>query len=413
MISFEDARNAILSKLRPLAAETVSLAEALGRVSAETVLAEADAVAFPRSAMDGYAVRAADCSGASRENPVELPVAGRVFAEKAERALAPGTALSITTGAPLPHGADAVIPHEETKRTDRAVRIFAPFYPGACVFPPGEDIRNGEELVACGEALGPGTLALLAFSGRTKLSVFRHPRVAILCTGDELVDPSSVPEHGQVRNSNMIALTALVAQSGCKPRDRGTARDDPAVLAAMLQAARRQADLLITAGGASAGERDLVKSTLRELGAEFLFEQVAMRPGKPFGYATWRGLPVCVLPGNPAAAFVCFHELVRPALARLAGQNRTKLPEVRACLQGALHSRPGRRYFVLARLDLTTNSFQVTPLENQCSALVRTAADANAIIVLPEAPSETSSRLVPGEVVTVELLDGERTFLSR
>jgi molybdopterin molybdotransferase len=412
MTRFEDARNAILSTLRPLGAETTSVAEALGRVAAESVLADADAVAFPRSAMDGFAVRAADCFSANREKPVELPVAGRVFAEKAERGLARGAALSITTGAPLPHGADAVIPHEETEQVNGAVRIFAPVRPGACVFPQGEDIRNGEELIGCGESLGAGKLALLAFSGKTNLRVFRRPRVAILCTGDELVDPSSVPGHGQIRNSNAIALAALITQCGCKPRDHGASRDDPAVLAAMLQVARRKVDMLITAGGASAGERDLVKGTLKELGAQFLFEQVAMRPGKPFGYATWRGLPVCVLPGNPAAAFVCFQELVRPALARLAGKNRLALPEVRARLQGALHSRSARRYFVLARLDLTGDGFQVTPLDNQCSALVRTAADANAIIAVPETPSEADSLLVTGDVVTAEILDDGRAFQS-
>jgi molybdopterin molybdotransferase len=173
----------------------------------------------------------------------------------------------------------------------------------------------------------------------------------------------------------------------------------------MLESAHHDSDLLITTGDASRGERDLVKRVSKDLGAEFLFEQVAMRPGKPFGFAMWHGKPVCVLPGNPAAAFVCFQELVRPALTRLGGQQATNLPVVRARLQGFLHARSERRYFVLARLDLTPDGFMVTPLDNQCSALVRTAADSNAIIVGRETSSEGASHMNSGELVDVEAFE--------
>jgi molybdopterin molybdotransferase len=173
----------------------------------------------------------------------------------------------------------------------------------------------------------------------------------------------------------------------------------------MLESARRESDLLVTTGGASKGERDLVKGVLHDLGAKFLFDQVAMRPGKPFGFAIWHGKPVCVLPGTPAAAFVCFQELVRPAMARLAGRHATNLPVVRARLQGSLHARAERRYFVLARLDLVPDGFVVTPLDNQCSALVRTAADANAIIVVRETLSGAASRMNSGELLEVEVLE--------
>jgi molybdopterin molybdotransferase len=405
MISFDEARNTILATIQPLEATRVLLRDALGRIAAETIVADADAVPFPRSAMDGYAVRAAECSRATREHPIDLPLAGQVFAEQAESTLAPGTTLAITTGAPLPHGADAVIPYEQIECHDATIHIFASVASGACVFPPGEDIRRGDELVASGEPLRAGTLALLAFAGTTQLQVFQPPRVAVLCNGQELVDPSVTPGHGQVRNSNAVLLTALVAEFGGMPNDRGTAADDPAILSAMLESARHDSDLLITTGGASKGERDLVKGVLKDLGAKFLFEQVAIRPGKPFGFAMWQGKPVCVLPGNPAAAFVCFQELVRPAMARLAGRHATNLPVVRARLQGALHARPERRYFVLARLDLTPGGFVVTPLENQCSALVRTAADSNAIIVVHETSSEGASRMNSGELVDVEVFE--------
>jgi molybdopterin molybdotransferase len=411
MINFDDALVKILAAVQPLEATTVPLSDGLGRITAERIVADADAVPYPRAAMDGYAVRAAECSRATRQQPSQIPLAGQVFAEHGEKTLAPGTTLAIATGAPLPHGADAVIPYEKIERHDGTIHIFTPVAPGACVFPPGEDIRRGDELVASGESLRPGTLALLAFAGTTQLRVFQHPRIAVLCNGQELVDPAVIPGRGQVRNSNAVLLTALVAEFGGVPNDRGTAADDPAVLSAMLESARHDSDLLITTGGASRGERDLVKGVLKDLGAKFLFEQVAMRPGKPFGFAMWHGKAVCVLPGNPAAAFVCFQELIRPAMARLAGRQATQLPVVRARLQGALHSRSERRYFVLARLDLTPGGFVVTPLENQCSALVRTAADSNAIIVVRETSIEEASRMNSGELVDVEVLEWPRALV--
>jgi molybdopterin molybdotransferase len=412
MISFDEARNAILSTIQPVAATSVSLRDALGRIAAETVVADADAVPFPRSAMDGYAVRAGECSRANREHPVELPLSGQVFAERVEATLAHGTTLAITTGAPLPDGADAVIPYEQIERRDTVIRIFAPVASGACVFPPAEDIHRGDELIAAGESLRAGTLALLAFAGKTHLQIFQRPRVAVLCNGQELVDPSVTPGRGQIRNSNAVALTALVAECGGAPHNQGTAPDDPVVLSAMLECARHDSDLLVTTGGASKGERDLVKGVLKDLGAEFLFEQIAMRPGKPFGFAMWHGKPVCVLPGSPAAAFVCFQELVRPALARLAGRRETNLPVLRARLRGSLHARSERRYFVLARLDLISDGFVVTPLDNQCSALVRTAADSNAMIIVRETSTGGASRMNSGELVEVEVFEWPRGLVG-
>jgi len=409
---FDEALRMILSSVRPVSSENVALDKALGRIAAVSVIAEESAVPFPRSAMDGYAVRSSECARVTPDRPIELPVAGQVFAEKGEAILAPGTALAIMTGAPLPRGADAVIPHERTEQQGSSVRIFAPVVPGDCVFPPGEDFRKGDELIAAGEILNPGKLALLAFAGKSAVQVFRRPRVAIVCTGNELVNPGSKPAYGQVRNSNAVALSALVLGAGGEPRYEGVARDSRDALAGILQRARRDADLIITTGGASAGKRDLVKSTLAELDAEFHFTQVAMRPGKPFGFAEWRGIPVCVLPGNPAAAFVCFQKLVRSALARLAGSSAIELPELQARLDAYLRGRNGRRYFVLARLHRDPEGFVVKPLANQCSALVRTAADANAIITVPETSSEPSAGLRRGKMVNAEVFDWSSVFAS-
>jgi molybdopterin molybdotransferase len=411
-IDFDQALHTILSTVLPLSSEDVAVAEALGRVAAATVFADEDAVPFPRSAMDGYAVRASECALATQDNPIELPVAGQVFAEKGESILAPATALAITTGSPIPRGADAVIPHERIERDGASIRIFAPVAPGDSVFPPGEDFHDGDELVAAGEILNPGKLALLAFAGKPSVCVFRRPRVALVCTGNELVDISATPARGQVRNSNAVALSALVLAAGGEPRYEGVATDNHAALATMLRRARRGADLLITTGGASEGERDLVKSVLTDLGAELRFTHVAIRPGRPFGFAEWGGVPVCVLPGNPAAAFVCFHKLVRPALARISGNRTIELPRLRARLGAELHGRPGRRYFVLARIQAEAEGFVVQPLMNQCSALVRTAADANAIVTVPETSERSAVTLRRGEMVDVEVLDWPSVFGS-
>ena len=179
MIDFDQARRLLLEAVHPLAHETVDLTSALNRVAAERVVADADAVPFARSAMDGYAVRAVECTRATQESPIELPVAGRIYAEQGEQTLKPGTALEIMTGAPLPSGADAVIPYEKTERNEDAVRIFAQVAAGSSVFPPGEDILSGEELLRAGDAIRPGILALLAFAGKTKVRVFKRVRAGI------------------------------------------------------------------------------------------------------------------------------------------------------------------------------------------------------------------------------------------
>ncbi|HEX3376428.1 MAG TPA: gephyrin-like molybdotransferase Glp [Candidatus Acidoferrales bacterium] len=408
--TYDNALSTILSAVQPLAAECILIEHALGRIAAEKVSADEDAVPYARSAMDGFAVRARDCALATQRNHIELPVAGQVFAEKGESVLAPGTALTITTGAPIPRGADAVIPQERIERCEAGVRIFAPVVPGDCVFPPGEDFRHGDELIAAGEVLNPGKLALLAFAGKPSVRVFRPPRVSIICTGNELVDVEGIPARGQVRNSNAIALSALVRAAGGEPRYEGVARDNYADLTALLQRAQIGADLIITTGGASKGERDLVKCSLTGLGADFHFTQVAMRPGRPFGFAEWNWIPVCVLPGNPAAAFVCFHKLVGPALARLAGREPCELPKLRARLAKDLHARAGRPYFVLAHVQREAEGFLVKPIANQCSALVRTAANANAIVTVQAKSGESAAVLRQDEIIEVEVFDWPSVF---
>lgn len=403
VVSFDEARETILAAVEPLPTESIALADALGRVVAEKVVADADLVPYARSAMDGYALRAADTEGAAPERPLRMLVVGKVLAEEGEALLTPGTAMAITTGAPVPSGADAVLPYEQVQRVEDTIVLSAPARTGNCIFPPAEDVRRGDVLLEPGEILRPATLALLAFMGWAHVRVCRRPRVSVLCTGSELVDVSATPGHGQIRNSNAFTLTALIAECGAEARFCGTAPDDRQALGRLLESARGGADLVLTTGGASVGERDLVKDVLAELGAEFRFRAVAVRPGKPIGFGTWDGMPVCVLPGNPAAAFVGFYEFVRPALLRLAGRRSTALPTVQATLRSHVKSKPGHHYVILSQLKLTANGFGVAPLRNQCSVLVRTSAEANALIVLPEGLSFDA-----GDAVEVQVLDWER-----
>ncbi len=401
LVAFDTAQRIVTTAVKVLGSEYVSLSDVLGRVAAENVIAEEDLVPYARSAMDGYALRASDTAAASPQSPVGIPVAGKVFAGEGKTALAAGTAIGITTGAPVPSHADAVIPHEQVQVQDGVVFLEEPIKPGSCIFPPAEDVRCGETLLERGEVLGPALIALLAFVGRSQLRVYRRPRVSVLCTGSELVEVSDTPGYGQVRNSNAYALMALLSQCGAEARYCGAVADSSERLRAALDSAREGADLLLTTGGASVGERDLVKSVLESIGVDFEFRRVAIRPGKPFAFGMWGTLPVCVLPGNPSAAFVCFQEFVRSIVLRMAGRARTELPEMKATLTGRARSKAGSRYIILARTSVMGSEFLVRPLENQCSALVRNPAMANSLIVLPDGPATFN----PGDTVKVQVLD--------
>lgn len=403
MVTIEQALARIIAEVRSKPAETLALADALGRVSAEDVTSTEELVPFARSAMDGFAVRAVDTKGARAGSPQEMQIAGAAYAERGEAQLAPGTAIAISTGAPVPIGADAVIPIERVRRTNSGIIVTERVAPGDSVFPAGEDVRRGERIISRGELLRAGQIALLAFAGKPKVRVFRRPRVTILATGNELVEISARPRHGQIRNSNAPLLVSLAREMGADAKSAGVAQDRPAKLKAMLRAAKRGTDLLLTTGGASRGERDLVKGALEEFAAKFAFREVAMRPGRPMGFAMWGQTPVFVLPGNPAAAFVCWQVFARAAVAKMSGRADAMPRRVKARLAGRIHGREGMEYAVFVRARTCDGQIEAQPLENQCSALVRTAAEANALAFVPAGKSELRS----GDFVELQMLDWE------
>lgn len=395
MIAWEEAVARIEAELSPLACERVALLDALGRSLAEEVRLHADLPAWANSAMDGYAVRTADVTAV----PATLPVRGERWAGSAPGApIAPGSAVRIFTGAPLPPGADAIVRQEDATRTGDAVTLHVRPAPGDFVRPAGEDGAAGEVALAPGHELLAPEIGRLAALGRTAVLVRCRPRVALIASGDELLGPDDPPREGGVRESNGLALAAAAIEAGAVPSLLGIARDRPGEAERLLEAASAF-DAIATCGGASVGERDLLKDALRRLGAEEIFWRVAIKPGKPFGlYRMPRGTPVFLLPGNPASASVTFELFVRPGLRRLAGLPGHGRAEVRLPLAQAARKPAGLALWV--RGNVVDAAFVASP--HQSSGLTRSLVGQRALAVLPR----EATSLDAGAQVSVRLLGG-------
>jgi molybdenum cofactor synthesis domain-containing protein len=379
VMAFEEAQRRIVDACPPLGPERIPLRHAAGRVAARPIVAEADLVPFARSGMDGFAVRADDLAAA----PLDLPVRGRLFAGWADAEHAPRTATAIATGAAMPRGADSVLPIEDVETSDGIVRVARAVAAGIHVFPAGEDARAGESLVAAGVQLRPSTLGLLAAAGHAYVDVYRKPKVALICTGDELVPIEVQPGYGQIRNSNAEVIAASLEAFGASVVGIEAVGDDRVALTRILEEAFGAANLVLTTGGASVGERDLVKPILDELGVTFTFRSVALRPAKPSAFGTRGDVRIGVLPGNPSSAFVALQELIRPAIRALAGQRCPLLPRVIARLEGNARAKPGLTYASYAQVRVAEDGFVVRPLTNQCSSLTRTASLADGFVIIP------------------------------
>jgi len=346
MISLAAALDLILRHVSPLPAETVPLAAAGQRVLADAVTADNAFPPFARSRRDGFALRAADTVLAAAGRPAELRITGRAAAgHPAALPLAPGTALRILTGAPVPAGADAVASDEEGELRGDVFSLCQPVPVGQHIEPAGAEYRPGEVLRPAGSVMSPGALALCAAAGLTAVPVVRRPTVAILTTGDELTGPGETLQPGQIHDSNGLFAAACVTQWGGRPVLYGPAPDDAAAIAARLSEGLAAADLMLTTGGTAAGECDCLPEALERLGADRLFRRIAMRPGAGTHAVVWRGKLICCLSGNPGALSVAAELLVRPVLDKLAGRRAPDRPVVEAVLTEAwhLHS-PGPHY---------------------------------------------------------------------
>jgi molybdopterin molybdotransferase len=368
-----------LDDVAPLPPERVGLADALGRALAEAIVASRALPPFDCSQMDGYALRAAD----ARAPGARLRIAFEVAAgAPSPPPLPPGACCRLFTGAPIPAGADAVEMQEEVTRQGSAARFRRAVEPGRFVRRAGSDLAEGAVALAAGATVDVGAVGLAAALGRTELAVHRRPRVGLLATGDELVPVDRTPAPGQIVDSNSHALAAACREAGALPVLLPFARDDRASLRRALDAARGF-DVLVSTGGVSVGERDLVKEALQAAGAKLDFWRVAMRPGKPVAFGRWRRSAVFGLPGNPASALVTFELFVRPALRRMAGLAGTGRSRLAARLAAPASKAAGLTYFLRARATSRAGALWVEPLASQTSGDLSSVTGFEALAVLP------------------------------
>lgn len=403
MIAVDEALRRILAALPVLPAETVGLGQALGRVLAEPVVARVTQPPSAVSAMDGYAVRAEDVAGATAEAPVALLRVGEAPAGGAYHGrLAAGEAVRIFTGGPLPEGADTIVIQENTETDGRRVSVLAAAPRGQFVRPEGLDFRAGEAGVAAGRRLTVRDVGLAAAMNVPWLRVRRRPRVALLSTGDELVMPGETLGPNQIVGSNGLSLAAFVAARGGEAINLGIAPDNLEALTRLTGDARG-ADLLVTTGGVSVGEHDLVSSALAERGLALDFWKIAMRPGKPLLFGAIDGTPILGLPGNPVSSLVCAVIFLGPAIDAMQGLADAPSPGDTAVLGAALAANDRRQDYLRARLDHDREGRRVaTPFERQDSSMLATLAHADCLIVRPpNAPA-----VAAGETVTIVPLAG-------
>lgn len=401
MISLEEALSQILNAIHPLGLEKVNLLDTLGRVIGEDILASRPIPPKNNSAMDGYALCWEDTRGASREIPVILEVIEDIPAGSIpSKTVGKGQAVRIMTGAPVPEGADAVMRMEDTEKDGRQVRIFVEATKGQDIRNAGEDVRKGEKVISRGDILRPAEIGMLAALGRSFISVYQRPLVAILATGDELVDVDENPSPWQIISSNSYALAAQILDCGATPLQIGIAKDTREDLTAKFKTALR-ADLIITSGGVSVGDYDLVKDIMKEVGNRMQFWQVAMRPGKPLAFGAMNNIPLFGLPGNPVSSMVSFEQFVRPSILKLMGHRNLFRRTVRALLKSPIEKSQGARHFIRARITFEDGRYRVVSTGEQGSGILKSMVKANGLIVLPE---ETTSVKV-GETVMVQLID--------
>ena len=393
-IEVAEACRLVLEGAAPLPAEVVASSAALGRVLAVPVVSGRTLPPADCSAMDGYAVRAADLAAAARTAPSRLPLAFEVAAGgSAPRALRPGEAARIFTGAPLPGGADSIVMQEDVEAEGAQVCFFAAPARGEHVRAAGEDVRAGDVVLAAGARLGPAQLGVLASLGKSVVRVHRRPHVAILSGGDELVEPDEDVAGGRIVASNAYTLAAQCAEAGATTTNLGIARDTPAELERGL-AAGFGADVLVSSAGVSVGDHDHVRPVLEKLGCRLVFWGVEMKPGYPVTFGRFdegRGPRVFGLPGNPVSAMVTFELFVRPLLLRLGGHARLGRPQLRVVLGETLRKRPGRQHYVRVVLERDGAQWVARSTGYQSSGVLRSMALAQGLLMFPAAASELAA----------------------
>jgi len=410
MISVEQALEKILGYVDVLKAEESPILDTLGLVLAEDVVSTVDVPPLDNSAMDGYAVIAEDIRGVGEQSPRYLKVIGTVPAGSiSKQAVIPGTAVRIMTGAPVPSGADAVVQFENTDETQREpnsseIGILAEAEVGLNIRRVGEDITKGSVTLRQGTVLQSAEIGVLASLGRTIVRVIRRPVVAILSTGDEVVDISQPLPPGKIYNSNTYSLAALVNRYGGVPRLLGIARDNEDSLIAKLNEGL-DSDMLITTGGVSVGDYDVVKDVLAKEG-EIGFWRVRMKPGKPLAFGSIKGVPHLGLPGNPVSTMVTFELFARPAILRMMGKQNWTKPVIEATIEGSVRNTDGRRIYARAMVEKRDGQYFARLTGPQGSGILTSMTSANGLVIVPEERDGVEA----GEMVQVMMLDWDNAF---
>ena len=401
MIQVDEAREIILSKIEVKGVEKVSLDNALGRILAEDIIAQRNNPPMDNSAMDGYAVITADIQSATPENPVKLEVVDNVPAgAMAQVTLKNKQAIRIMTGAPIPPGADAVLMQEDTDKNGNGILAKDKTEVGENIRLAGEDVKIGDVVIRKGVTITPSHIGMMAVVGRSNIYVGQRPTVAILSTGDEIIELDGNPTGPCIYNSNGYMLAAQIQSAGGIPCYLGVAKDNEKDLLEKFNWAL-QCDIVVSSGGVSVGDYDLVKATLDKLGNEMAFWKVAMKPGKPLAFGKIGEKPIFGLPGNPVSSFVSFEQFARPAIKKMMGAQEILPRTVQAKLTRTIHKKTGRLHFMSAVVSWDSGEYTVVPAEEQGSGVLKSTVNANGLLVFPLEKDELKS----GEHVTVQLLD--------
>ena len=400
MIELEEAREIVLSQVKVLPSERVNLLSSLGRSLAEDVYADFNIPGFDRTAMDGYAVISKDTHSASKKKPVVLEVIADVPAGySTKKVVKSGKAVRIMTGAPMPQGADAVVMVEDTEKEEGKVKVFSRVEPQENVSFAGEDVKKGELILPQGSLIRPAEVAMLASLGKKNVLVRTKPKVAILSTGDELVEVGKTLEKGEIYDSNSFGIFSQVLLSGGEPYRLGIARDKKENLLARIKEGLSY-QLLILSGGVSVGDYDLVADVLKEAGVRMLFWKVAVKPGKPTFFGMRKDTLVFGLPGYPVSSMVNFENLVRPAIFSMLGRRDWPRIRVKAILKKTVVSRGKRKKFIRVKLAKEGDKYVAVPAPSQQSGVLKSMVWADGFLILPQ----EIERIEKGKEVFVELL---------
>jgi molybdopterin molybdotransferase len=397
MISVEKALKTILVHFRPLGLEKINILDARGSVIGEDIVASRNIPSAANSAMDGYAVRFADI----KNLPITLKIIEDIPAGKiARKKINQGEAARIMTGAVIPRGADTVIRQEDTQKDGKSVIIFTGAKKGANIRLAGEDVRKNQLVIRKESVLRPAHIGMLAALGKASVNVYQKPRVAIMSTGDELVDIKTNPGPGKIVNSNSYSLAAQVLECGAIPIMLGITRDKKSDLEKRFNQALN-ADVIISSGGVSVGDFDFVKNVMGEIGNAMHFWQVAMRPGKPLAFGAIEGVPLFGLPGNPVSAMVSFEQFVRPSLLKMLGHKKIYRQTIQAVCTEGFEKKAGFRHFIRAVVRKENGRYVATITGDQGSGILKSMVAANGLIVM----GENQTTIKKGDAVKVQLLD--------